>query len=427
MLTALHIKLTCPKISQLKAVCKRYFYALDLDKHIQMNVNSCHQCASLKKIPHTMIDQTSSDPPAVVGASFSCDILKREKQIIMVVREYITSFTTASIIKDESHNTLRDGLIEHILPIHPLGGPPATVRTDNAPGFQRLEEDPLLLKHNISIELGRIKNKNKNAIADRAIQELEEEITKVESGRGPITNTTLIIAISNLNAKLRSRGLSSREMLYQRDQFSHHQIPVKDLELIIQQQELKQQNHPSSIISKNPKKFLPTHTIINVGDLVYLYNDRDKHRARDRYLVVSIDNNWCNIRKFVGNTLRKLSYKVKCSECYKVPVSHIPSSHLDEEESDAESDIIDQSEPPISIDNELDVPPLPDIPVEISGDYQTISDSYDLSQPGLPTETAAERIRSPPTRTSTRPRKRHVLDAGSVCSLCLNNPCSCIT
>ena len=151
-----------------------------------------------------MIDQTSSDPPAVVGASFSCDILKREKQIIMVVREYITSFTTASIIKDESHSTLRDSLVEHILPIHPLGGPPAIVRTDNAPGFQRLEEDPFLLKHNISIELGRIKNKYKNAIADRAVQELEEEIAKVDTGRGPITNTTLTIAISNLNAKLRS-------------------------------------------------------------------------------------------------------------------------------------------------------------------------------------------------------------------------------
>ena len=339
-----------------------------------MNVNSCHQCASLKKIPHTMIDQTSSDPPAVVGVSFSCDILKREKQIIMVVREYITSFTTASIIKDESHSTLRDGLVEHILPIHPLGGPPASVRTDNAPGFQRLEEDPFLLKHNISIELGRIKNKNKNAIADRAVQELEEEIAKVDTGRGPITNTTLIIAISNLNAKLRSRGLSSREMLYQRDQFSHHQIPVEDLELIKQQHELKQQNHPSSMISKNPKKFLPTHTIINVGDLVYLYSDRDKHRARDRYLVVSIDNNWCNIRKFVGNTLRKLSYRVKCSECYKVPVSNMPTSHLSDEESEAESDIVDQSEPSRTLDNdmkrhEFDIPSVPDIPVEISGDY----------------------------------------------------------
>jgi hypothetical protein len=149
----------------------------------------------------------------------------------MVVREYINSFTTASIIKDESDSTLRDGLIEHIIPIHPLGGPPTTVITDNAPGFQRLEKYPFLLKHNISIELGRVKNKNKNAIADRAVQELEEEIAKVDTSSCPVTNTTVIIASSNLNAKLRTRGLLSREKLYQHDQFSHHQIPVEDLEL----------------------------------------------------------------------------------------------------------------------------------------------------------------------------------------------------
>ena len=243
----------------------------------------------------------------------------------------------------------------------------------------------------------RIKNKNKNAIADRAVQELEEEIAKVDTGRGPITNTTLTIAISNLNAKLRSRGLSSREMLYQRDQFNHHQIPVEDLELIKQQHELKQQNHPSSMISKNPKKILPTPSIINVSDLVYLYSDKDKHIARDRYLVVSIDDNWCNIRKFVGNTLRKSSYRVKCSECYKVPVSNMPSSHFSDEESEAETDIVDQSEPSWTIDNdmnkhEFDIPSVPDIPVEISGDYQPPSDS----NPILP-EPATERIHTPPS------------------------------
>ena len=431
LLTALHIKLNCPKISQLKAVCKRYFYALELDKHIETSVNSCHLCASLKKIPHTMIEQTSSDPPAVVGVSFSCDILKREKQIIMVVREYITSFTTASIINDESHTSLRDGIIEHILPLHPLGGPSATVRTDNAPGFQRLEQDPILTKHNISIELGRIKNKNKNAIADRAVQELEEEIAKVDPCHGPINNTTLIIAISNLNSKLRSRGLSSREMLFQRDQFSHHQIPVQDLDLIEQQQKLKQQNQSSSMLSKNPKKYLPTHTIINVGDLIYLYCDRDKHRARDRYLVVSVDNDWCNIRKFVGNTLRKMSYRVKCSECYKVPVKHIPQSQVSDEDSDAESDVAFQNEDNVQVGSdlesqEMDIPSVPDIPVEISGNYQPSSDTSTMPRPCISSESTIK-MQTPPTRTSSRTRKRASLDKGSVCSICLNNPCTCIT
>ena len=430
LLTALHIKLDHPLVSQLKAVCKRYFYALDFDKHIEINVNSCHHCASLKKIPHTMIEQSSSDPPEVVGASFSCDIMRREKQYIMITREYITSFTAASIIKDEAHSSLRDCIIEHVLPIHARGGPAAVVRSDGGTGFVHLENDPVLKKHGISVEIGRRKNKNKNPIAERGVQELEEEITKLEPSGGPITNTTLVIATANLNAKLRSRGLSSREMLYQRDQFTQQQIPVNDLELIVQQQNMKEKNQPSSMLSKNPQKYLPVHNMISVGDLVYLYNDRDKHRARDRYLVISVDNDWCNIRKFVGNSLRKMSYRVKCSECYKVPVPVISQNNMnDHEESDKNSDIeddvtieprrhkVDYSMGAESLTTEPPIPP--DIPPEILSTEDVISSPAEQSKPTC--------IQVPHTRTSSRPRKRAVLDEGSVCSICLKNPCTCIS
>ena len=59
---------------------------------------------------------------------------------------------------------------------------------------------------------------------------------------------------------------------------------------------------------------------LNVGDLVYLYSDKDKSRARSRYLIVTVDGEWCYIKKkFTGNQLRANSYKVKLKECYKVP------------------------------------------------------------------------------------------------------------
>ena len=57
---------------------------------------------------------------------------------------------------------------------------------------------------------------------------------------------------------------------------------------------------------------------IQVGDLVYIVSDRSKSQARDCYLVTSIDNNWCYIRKFSGSQLRASSYKVKLSECYLI-------------------------------------------------------------------------------------------------------------
>jgi hypothetical protein len=54
--------------------------------------------------------------------------------------------------------------------------------------------------------------------------------------------------------------------------------------------------------------------VIGVGDLVYLYADRDKNSPRSRYLVTSIEDKWCNVWKLVGDSLRVGSYKVKRSE-----------------------------------------------------------------------------------------------------------------
>ena len=38
-----------------------------------------------------------------------------------------------------------------------MDGPSAVIRTDPAPGFKTLVDDPLLKKHRIKIELGRAK------------------------------------------------------------------------------------------------------------------------------------------------------------------------------------------------------------------------------------------------------------------------------
>ena len=61
--------------------------------------------------------------------------------------------------------------------------------------------------------------------------------------------------------------------------------------------------------------------------MVYLISDKDKSRARDRCIVVSIDFPWCFVKKFSGSQLRATSYKVKLSECYATPLSVIVSDH----------------------------------------------------------------------------------------------------
>jgi len=48
-------------------------------------------------------------------------------------------------------------------------------------------------------------------------------------------------------------------------------------------------------------------------------SDGSKTHARNWYVVVSVDGLWCNVRKFTGSQLPSTFYRVKLSECYRVP------------------------------------------------------------------------------------------------------------
>ena len=180
-------------------------------------------------------DQSMCLPPDAVGVSFAADIAKRSKQLILVLRECVTSFTATTLLPDERHESLRDGLIRLCVPMRPLDGPTAVIRTDPAPGFKALAEDELLERHRICLEIGRAKNLNKNSVAERAVQEVVNEILNEDPLAGPVTDVALAIATANLNALIPSRGLSAREMWSQHDQFSNQQIPLLDQELILKQ------------------------------------------------------------------------------------------------------------------------------------------------------------------------------------------------
>ena len=329
-----------------------------MDASIQRVADGCHQCAALKKAPTVMHDQSTSDPPEVVGAAFAADVFRRERQFILVVRECVTSFTLTSIIENERSETLRDALLRLCVGVCPLDGPFAVIRTDPAPGFAALEGDEVLAKHRLVVEVGRVKNINKNPVAERAIQELQGEILRMEPNCKVVTPLSLSVATARLNSRVRSRGLAAREMLYQRDQFSHNQLPVDDQVLIREQQAQRVANHPYSMRSKAPSGRIAVPISLQPGDLVYLYGDRNKSRARDRYLVVSTDGAWCNIQKFTGNQLRRTSYRVRTSDCYKVegpstdtgPVDMDVSSEEESEEPSLQGPDIPPAiaEPPLS-------------------------------------------------------------------------------
>ena len=157
---------------------RRAFYAISMDQTIDELSYKCAQCAALRSIPNHLVEQTTECPPYAVGMNFASNILKRERQLILILREYVTSYTQAVIVPSEKHNSLRDAFLQLIGILKPVNGPPSVIRVDPAPGFQALKNDRFLQEHNVVLEVGRHKNVNKNPVAERAVQEFEEEITK---------------------------------------------------------------------------------------------------------------------------------------------------------------------------------------------------------------------------------------------------------
>ena len=371
LLSTLHVHLSHPSTHQLKMVTQRYLFALDMDKAVDHVTTSCHHCASLSTVPTTVVKQSTNPPPETVGISFAADVIKRAKEFILVLRECVTSYTVSTLLPNERHETLRDTLISLCINCDHWAVRLLLYQLTPASCFIALDNDSVLHDHRIVLEIGRVKNRNKKPVVKRAVQELGLELLRQDPHGGPVFPAALSVATATLNSRIRSRGLSAREMWTQRDQFSNIQIPLSYYDLISQQQSPRKANHPSSENSKDPLAQVVSSPSVAIGDLVYLYCDRNKFRGRDRYLVTAIDGAWCWIRKFVGSQLRSIAYRIKKAECYKEPIDASPflPYHMSSARFDTD-DEHDTSLPPASPPQTPTAPPTPTRPL-----YRTTEDA----------------------------------------------------
>jgi len=401
LLTALHVKLNHPTQFQLKQITSRYFFALDLDSSIRNINDNCHTCTSLKKMSNSPPPATTSDPPPTVGVSFASDVIRRFRQKILLVRETVTSYTSACIIDGEDHTELRNGLIRLCIGLRPLDGPPAIIRTDPAPGFNKLIDDPVLTDQRLSIEIGRVKNNNKNPVAEKAIQELEDELLKLDRDSKSVNESSLSIAVANLNSRVRASGLSSREMLTQRDQFTGEQLPLEDRKLISDQHHRRLATN----LFNNQKAGNNSEPAIQEGAIVYIKSERNKTQSRPRYLVTLRDGPWYHLKKFSGDQLRNVTYKVHRNQLHSIPVPEIPSTSTTVEEEDVSPSLtINQTAdeiPASAQQQELEAPPSlhplepPSVlvaPPDNSTDNEEVSPIPEES----PIKSRPKRIRNPP-------------------------------
>ena len=134
-----------------------------------------------------------------------------------------------------------------------------------------------------------------------------------------MSDVTLALATANTNSRIRRDDLSAREVWTQRDQLTGEQLPIVDRQLILSQHYSRLQNHPSSAKSKARGRTNQPSAAVSVGDLVFLKGDRDKLKAREKYLVVNISEDLsCELRKFTTSQFRSKLYLVPMSECYPV-------------------------------------------------------------------------------------------------------------
>ena len=142
LINTFYIKLNHPSKTQFKRVWHRYFFALDADKLIDECTQFSHSCNSFKQIPNKLFKQSTSKIPRILGVKFFADILRKAGQSILVVKEVLSSFTTAAIVKNQKAETLKESLITltNILRI----STPVCERADEAPAFQSLSKCPVL-------------------------------------------------------------------------------------------------------------------------------------------------------------------------------------------------------------------------------------------------------------------------------------------
>lgn len=343
LLTSIHLQLNHASAYQLQKVFSRSYFSQGVSKCVASVVGNCHTCQSLKAVPRELHSQSTTDFPQSIARSYAADVVRRHGQKFFIVNDTFSTFVTGCIIPDETSETLKNSLIAAVSSIRPNPQTNVTVRTDNAPGFRSLSGDSALQQLRVSIDLGRTLNKNKNPTVDKCISELITELLKVCPEGGKITPVILSYAINTLNSRIRNRGLSAWEILFQRDQHTFEPLEISDSILASDQCEIRAKNHAASAKSKSRNAPDATRYDACPGSLVYLKGDGGKDKSRERYVIVSSEDGFYIVQK-LNRSLRNVKYKVKPTEVFPVTPT-INDNHvnwgLDEDEGEEEARVVD--------------------------------------------------------------------------------------
>lgn len=230
LVKCLHDNSDHPSNSQMKKLIDRSYFILDDMDFIKNGFNPCDSpCQALRILPKELVSYSTETKESSPGRYFHLDVLEDYSQKIAVMRDNLSSFTVTELIPNQQKDTLRDTII--ILSSRVRLGSTITIRVDAQSSLKSLAKDDTVVKMGIIIDVGQSKNKNKNSVAAKAIQELREQILKIFPSGGPISPVVLARATNNLNSLIQHSGRSAIELWTSRDQSSGDIIQIDDQQL----------------------------------------------------------------------------------------------------------------------------------------------------------------------------------------------------
>ena len=316
--------------SQQKANFSRQFYAIHLDKHLELLYKNCYKCSVVQKLPKEIIVNETKTDVKGPQTHFHADVIKRALQNILTIRDHFSSYQDAMIIHSEKAQDLKEGLI--ILTSSMRRPSDIYISVDNSPGFKSLLTSSDKELENLKINLVKTDelNKNANAIIDKGCQELEEELKRLKPEGTQIKTATLKLAILNLNSKLRRRGnISAYEINSARDQNTGENMELDDESLRSNQKDKRKDTRDR----KNK--------VINVGDTVTATNKSDKHKANDIFIVTSKSKEHVSVQKIL-HPLSPEPAKIM-SKVYTTHPKHLTTIHRPEVPA-ADDSVIDEND-----------------------------------------------------------------------------------
>ena len=331
LLYSLHLNLNHPLASQLFQAVDSRFFISDLANKCKTVTDFCAPCMSLKDIPTEVSSFKSNLVPNHPGIAFTADVIKTNKKLIMAAVDNFSGFVSATFIKAENMEELRDGIVATVTPFIASGIGRARVRVDPAPGFQKLSN---MVSHlaelGIDLELGNTKNKNKVALVDTKIKEIRKALVKAATPSNNVINIrTLAKAVTAVNETVRANHLSAKEIHFARDRVSNKNLNLKDEDLAEATQQRRESDNKSRSKAEATRLPMAHPADAKPGNVVFVKQEGSKTAARDLYLVIdsnSMDQvvTICKLRDVMAGKLasmepQRYSYKVKQTDIYLAP------------------------------------------------------------------------------------------------------------